>query len=209
MTTATVLLLTGGIGLACWWVHQLPPLAKAGLALVILALGVRWALGAIPQVGAVTAVLLLFGAAVMWAANSGPGRVRTVHISSGHGPRVAAIHEGGHAAVAKAVGGRVEHAWIRPDGSGMCRVRLPETATAADWIAVNVAGEVASGTRAGCHGDQAAMREELAALPPGERAAAKAAGYATARRVLRGWGDGGAAKVADALMRDGVYRGGR
>lgn len=132
------------------------------------------------------------------------GRKLAIHTHGGHEAQVAARHEGGHVALAKAAGGKVLGARINPDGSGVTYVRLPASATAVDEIAVCVAGEVAARTSSGCGGDQANMRAVIAALPPGERAAARKAGYARASNVVNGFfGDGGVSSTAEKLLRDG------
>lgn len=131
-------------------------------------------------------------------------RKLAIHTEPGHEARVAARHEGGHVALARAAGGKVLGAHIYPDGSGVTYVRMPASATAVDEIAVCVSGEVAARTSSGCGGDQANMRAVLASLPPGERNAARRAGYARAQSVVGGFlFDGGVSTTAEKLLRDG------
>lgn len=160
-------------------------------------------LGRVGVAVAVVAGLAVVARARTFAATVG-GRKMAVRTGPGHGTRVAARHEGGHVAVTRAVGGRVTGARIYPDGSGVTWLRLPRGASVVDQVAVDVAGEVAANTSFGCGSDQAYMRAALAQLPPGERAAAKRAGYARARGVVDGWfSDGGVSRTAAKLLRDG------
>lgn len=132
------------------------------------------------------------------------GRHVAIHTHGGHGTKLAAIHEGGHVAVAKAVGARVHGAEIFPDGSGVTWLTFPRNATPIDDVAVSVAGEVAAGTKRGCASDQAYMRAALAKLPASERAAAKKAGYAKARSTVGGFFfDGGVSSTAAQLLKKG------
>lgn len=134
------------------------------------------------------------------------GRKMVVRTHAGHGTTLAARHEGGHIALAKAAGGRVTGAYIYPDGSGVTYIKMPASASIVDHIAVDVAGEVAAGTNWGCESDQAYMRAALASLPAGERSAAKKAGYARASNVVNGFfSDGGVSSAAERLLRDGRY----
>jgi hypothetical protein len=81
---------------------------------------------------------------------------------------------------------------------------IPAHLTPAQRIAIDVSGEVAAGTKAGCGSDQEYMRQALAQLPKHERAAAKRAGYALARGTVGGWiFDGGVSSTADKLMKKG------
>lgn len=157
------------------------------------------------QASAALALVAALVAVLLYRATRMAGsRKLAIHTHGGHEAKVAARHEGGHVALAKAAGGRVLSAHINPDGSGVTYVRLPASATAVDEIAVCVAGEVAARTRSGCGGDQDNMRAVLASLPPHERAAAKKAGYSRASSVVNGFlGDGGVSSTAEKLLRDG------
>jgi hypothetical protein len=130
-----------------------------------------------------------------------------VRTHPGHEVKIAARHEGGHAALVKAVGGRVHSVAIYPDGSGITWYSLPRNASVVDQVAVTVAGEVAAGTKSGCSSDQAHMRAELAQLPSSERGAAQRAGYAKARSVTGGFfSDGGVSSTASELLKKGTVK---
>lgn len=119
--------------------------------------------------------------------------------------QLVADHEGGHAALIKAGGGTVTEAVIYPDGSGgHTKGRLPKEATIIDHLAVDVAGEVATGTSRGCGSDHAYRDALLAQLPANERGRAKQGGYDRASNVLHGFfGDGGALSISRRLMKHG------
>lgn len=169
-----------------------------GPACMTLALGrgiTRWTgLGGLVTAG--IALLVIAGAAlvVAWARPRSRmcGRVVAVHThASGDGEQwITARHEAGHYHVTRAVGGKARGAVVFPDGSGVTLVKLPRKVTKAQDIAVDVAGHVAAGTSRGCDGfagsDFDQMRQVLATVPPGERAALKAKGYAIARRHVHG-----------------------
>jgi hypothetical protein len=154
---------------------------------------------------------LLLVAAAAWlavrarsAARMVGSRKLAIRTEPGHEVKVAARHEGGHVALAKAAGGKVLGAEVYPDGSGVTWVRMPASATVVDEIAVCVAGEVAARTSRGCSSDQADVRAALATLPAGERDAARRAGYDRARSVVGGFlFDGGVSATAEKLLRDG------
>lgn len=156
-------------------------------------------LTAVAVIGAALVVARVYG-----FARTVGGRQMAVRTGPGHGTKLAARHEGGHIALAKAAGGRVTGAYIYPDGSGVTYIKMPASASIVDHIAIDVAGEVAAGTSWGCESDQAYMRAALATLPPEQRAAAKKAGYARASNVVNGFfGDGGVSSAAEKLLRDG------
>lgn len=156
-----------------------------------------------PEVAVLIGVVLV-GVLLRPILRTAGGRAMVVRTHGGHGTKLAATHEGGHVALVKAAGGRVLDARIYPDGSGITRFKLPADVPIADVIAIDVAGEVASGTRAGCDSDQGYMRAALATLPPGERNAARKAGYARASGVVNGFfTDGGVSTTAEKLLRDG------
>lgn len=124
-------------------------------------------------------------------------------------PRIAAEHEGGHAAAAVAVGGRVLGARAFADGSGWCRARIPcgksEFETTVRMVAFYAGGEVAQGNRSGCSIDQGHMSRVLDEVPGRQQAMARTAGYATARRAQSSHSHVRRA-VASALIRTGRYQ---
>ena len=129
--------------------------------------------------------------AVAWSRPSSRMCGRTVAVRTGNSScKVAAWHEAGHFATAKAVGGRVRGAAVFPDGSGVTVLKLPRRVTAAQDVAVDVAGHVASDTASGCDGFEGSdfdqMRDVLAGLPKDQRDAVKAQGYRIAERVCHG-----------------------
>jgi hypothetical protein len=128
------------------------------------------------------AVALHFGVRVHSRARLIGGERLIVHTRGNSSVEVAAWHEAGHKRMAKRVGGRVAYAAVFPDGSGVTQLSLPRGATPAQRIAVDVAGEVGSGTSDGCGPDHAWRDAVLAELPHGDRAATSAEGYQLARR---------------------------
>jgi hypothetical protein len=128
----------------------------------------------------------------------------TIHTHGGHGLRVAARHEAGHVLMAKAVGARVHSAEIHPDGSGRTRLDIPVGIEPKKRIAIDVAGEVASGTSAGCGSDHGYRDALLATLPASARGGEKRGGYALARRHVGGlFFDGGVSSLADRIQKKG------
>lgn len=159
-------------------------------------------MAAVQSAQLVAAACVIIGVAFVLYRMAQP--VRAVYTSGSHGTDEAAEHEGGHAALVKAAGGTVLDARIFPDGSGYTKFRMPSKATVVDQLAVDVAGEVATGTSRGCESDHAYRDALLGTLPSGERSAAKKAGYDRASNVLGGFfGDGGASHVANRLKERG------
>jgi len=121
-----------------------------------------------------------------------------------------ANHEGGHGAAIEAVGGHIVEAGAYPDGGGYCKGRLPRMSKLShrvtNYIAVMVAGEVATGTKRGCGHDQHWAKWARDKLPPKERHTAWSRGYTLARSAQHTHA-ATARRVRDALLRTGKYRG--
>lgn len=153
---------------------------------LVLCFGFGCVMTALQSSGTVLGGIVLaacIAAAVMFILRRSAQPVRAVHTAPGHTMEEAATHEGGHAALVKAAGGTVLDVRIFPDGSGYTEYRMPGKATVIDWLALTVAGEVASGTSSGCSSDHAHRDALLKALPPDKRSAAKKAGYDRASNV--------------------------
>lgn len=133
-----------------------------------------------------------------------PSRGYVVHSSGGSRQEVA-IHEGGHVALIEDAGGTVVEAVIHPGGlGGYTRFTIPDDTPVESLIAIDVAGEVATGTSRGCRTDHNYMQQTLATLPSGERSRVKRAGYSRANSVIHGFfGDGGVSRTANKLLRNG------
>jgi Peptidase M50B-like len=125
---------------------------------------------------------LVLGARVRTRARCIGGPRMILHTRGNDSWEVAAWHEAGHIRMAKRVGGTVSGAEIYPNGAGVTYLRLPRTATPVQQVAVDVSGEVGSGTAAGCDSDHRYMRQVLAKLPAADRPTTKAEGYRLARR---------------------------
>lgn len=152
-------------------------LIAAGLLAGGLVLAGKADLGWAAVLGAVLALLV-----------AGRSATRSERMATGHvhGGRRATIarHEAGHAAAARALGGRVESAVVYPgERGGMVYARIPDGPLPA--VTFLAAGEMAAGTSAGCGGDQAEVRRELRGLPSAERARIVRQGRADARRIVR------------------------
>lgn len=162
---------------------------------VVAALGshvTHWSgIAGLATAGIAVAALAALGVLVAWfrPGSRVGGRMIAVHTHGGHGTKLAARHEAGHYHVALKVGAKVHGAEIYPDGSGVTWVQMPRGASVVDEIAVDVAGHVAAGTTAGCDGfhgsDFDQVRRQQRRLPSRERAAAKQAGYAKSRQLVR------------------------
>jgi Peptidase M50B-like len=122
------------------------------------------------------------------------------------GPRsVVARHEAGHVVAARAVGGRVKSAQVYGNGGGLVRwtgIHGSEREQVVANIAFLRAGAYAAGTREGCSGDDASVRQMLKYLPPAERSAALREGEAQGRRIVASR-QGEIARVADRLDEKG------
>lgn len=134
-------------------------------------------------------VLVLGGAAVaIWAlAGRRPaGRLaggRAV-MSHGHGTqRIISRHEAGHAAAARALGGRVRSMRMWKDG-GEVQATLP-TSDPQAAITFWRAGRYAAGTGAGCSADDGFVRRELRDVPRADRARVRRDADRDARRIVR------------------------
>jgi hypothetical protein len=154
---------------------------KAIAAVGVLLAGLKLATAGHP-------VLLLVAvgvAAVLWvgsgAKGAAPAGARYVS-GHAHGLRnFIAKHEGGHAAAAKAVGGRVESAWMTDD-EGLVMARIPDDPVKV--VAFLAAGRAAVNSGRGCSADDAAIRQELRRVPSKERGQVKREGLRLARRIV-------------------------
>jgi hypothetical protein len=172
-------------------------------ALYLLGGGAVELLGPVPA-AVVAAVGVAFAVRSLQVRARYVGGTRMVlHTHGNDDAEVAAYHESAHALMARAAGGTVSHIEIHPDGSGVTRLSLPRGATVEQRVAVDVAGEVGSGTSAGCESDYRYMRQALATVPGRERAAAKAAGYALARDTCT---PAALRPVAQRLLKKGACR---
>jgi hypothetical protein len=188
--------------------------AIVGAAWLGVLAGIGWLIegGAASLIGTTGAWLLLalvvgvpalvLGARVRTRARCIGGARMVLHTRGNDDVEVAAWHEAGHVRLARRVGGSVSGAAVYPDGSGVTWLSLPRGATPAQQIAVDVAGEVASGTAAGCGSDHRYRDRVLAKLPSRDRANTSAEGYALARRECT---RGALAPVARKLIDKGRY----
>lgn len=130
--------------------------------------------------GVGVALVAAFGVALILG---GAARMRGVggHSHAGDKP-LSARHEAGHAAAARALGGRVHSATLNRDGSGYVDATIPDGAQRA--VAFLLAGQLAAGTRRGAQHDEAAIRRELARVPASERAGVRRAAERDARRIV-------------------------
>lgn len=124
--------------------------------------------------------------------------------------KVAARHEAGHAAVAKALGARKVHSWIRKDWTGDYYGYTGVSGwrgggiTPVEDYAWTVSGEYAAGTSAGCGSDRsvaAAIRSEVGWSQSGRVAGT---GKSLARRLLSER-SGEVIRIADHLERKGRW----
>jgi hypothetical protein len=168
---------------------QLLMLAVPTVALAVLAVRFGGPITGLDSLRApllVAAVLALLVAG-LWGWRRSPGRVlvrRTIEVH-GHSSdrKAAAMHEAGHVAATRKVGGRVVSAQIWDNGAGLVRADLPEGDPVAA-IAVGYAGQYAERSTAGAGSDNRNIRAVLAALPRSERARVHAAGKRLARQVV-------------------------
>jgi hypothetical protein len=149
--------------------------------------------------------LVLFCLATGWWCMRGTSRSRAVagHAHGGTRARIA-THEAGHVVAARAVGGRVTSARMDDHGG---RVQWDMSSrNLVDEITSNVAflraGELAAGTRSGCGGDRASVKQQLRRLPSGQRGVVLRAGEQKARQIVRSR-SGEIARVADVLNQKG------
>jgi hypothetical protein len=135
--------------------------------------------------------LVLFCLAVGWwcmrGSGKGAGRASTGRMVSvtghGHDRPTIARHEAGHAAAARALGGRVRSAQISNNG-GLVKATLPTSSSQAA-VTFWLAGQVAAGTTHGAHGDDQLIRRELRGFPSSERRQVLRAANADAHRIVR------------------------
>lgn len=173
------------------------------------------ALGALLAYAAGYGPLLIVGgvlAVAVWAcaprATAARSATRTVH-SHGDNWRDAAVHEAGHAAVAKHVGGGRTRIKINRDGSGWTSYHPDQWETRAETIAVTLAGGMAEGVPPGsaqCRGDAALIRAELRRVSWGRRGATMRQAERIAAKGLarqRGYGR----RIERKLLRSGRAKG--
>lgn len=125
---------------------------------------------------------LLVGWWCMRGSRSTSGRSVAIR-GHGHDRPTIARHEAGHAAAARALGGRVRSATVT-NSSGLVRAQLP-TSDAQAAITFWAAGAAAAGTHAGAHADEQLIRRELRMLPPEDRRRVEHAARADAARIVR------------------------
>lgn len=210
------MLLLTFVGLYClarailaWPAHLLQSLIGPGLVVGGCALFLLWTLSGFAPVthrsahGSMTTRRTVTGRTAVTTRFAPPPGKR-------HTPWMTARHEGGHAAAIEAVGGTVVEARAYPDGSGVCRGRLPCMSNfkhaVTNYISVMVGGEVAVNSKSGCSHDQHWAKWARDQLPVEDRAAAWSRGYQLARSA-QGTHAGTARRVAEALSRTGRYEG--
>jgi hypothetical protein len=152
--------------------------------------------------GTLIGVLVVVGLLAL-VAKAGGGRVTSGRFVAGHshgGPtRTIARHEAGHAAAARALGGRVVSATADRHG-GYVDATIPNSPRAA--ITFLLAGRRAAGTGAGCSADDAAIRAELRTVPRAERGQLRRDADRDARRIVNG-NRGQIRRDAERLEREG------
>jgi hypothetical protein len=148
---------------------------KTVIAVAVLVVGL-W----LASKGAGVALVAAVGVALILG---GAARMRTVggHSHAGDRP-LSARHEAGHAAAARALGGRVHSATLNADGTGYVGASIRRGARPA--VAFLLAGQYAAGTRRGAQHDEAAIRRELSRVTASERAGVRRAAEQEARRIV-------------------------
>ncbi|MBP2370678.1 hypothetical protein [Pseudonocardia parietis] len=114
------------------------------------------------------------------------GRAASGRAVMGHGhgtQRLISRHEAGHAAAARALGGRVRSMRMWKDG-GMVQATLP-TSDPQAAITFWRAGRHAAGTGTGCGADDDLVRRELRSVPRADRARVRRDADRDARRIVR------------------------
>lgn len=120
---------------------------------------------AVPLIAALG--LVLFCA---WACSGLASRGRSIRHVHSAGPRYAAIHEAGHAAVGRYIGAVVAWAWINRSGEGCTLVR-DQRKPVVQQLAVTLAGGMAQGVSEHshyCSGDKNLVGWHLAGVPKGQ-----------------------------------------
>lgn len=130
-------------------------------------------------------VAVAVGAAALAAIGWMSSGWRRLH-GHGHGgdrPTIAR-HEAGHAAAARAVGGRVTSAVMYGgERGGLVQARIPDGPLPA--VTFLMAGEIAAGTSRGTAGDRVAIRKELRGLSGSEAARVRRTATRDAHRIVR------------------------
>jgi hypothetical protein len=118
--------------------------------------------------------------------------------------KIAAEHEAGHKAVAKARGWKVRGVEVYPDGSGITRLYVPDRKyNPRDDIAVSLGGWKGSGTKAGCGSDFGHANAAYGAMSPDEREAGWREGVRRCNSALF-WRAGERRRDAQRLEREGT-----
>lgn len=162
-------------------------LAVPAIALVGVLVRVGPGLGPIgPALWAVGAGGAIATALWALARRGSTGRLAGGRAVMGHGhgtQRIISRHEAGHAAAARALGGRVRSMRMWSDG-GLVQATLP-TSDPQAAITFLRAGRYAAGTGAGCSGDDDLVRRELRDVPRADRARVRRDADRDARRIVR------------------------
>lgn len=136
-----------------------------------------------PLAGLTAAVVM---GALIWTSlpgGSAPALAGGRYVSGhAHGTRqFIAKHEGGHAAAAKAVGGRVTSAWLT-DSEGLVNATIPDEPVKV--VAFLASGRAATGSGRGCSADDDAIRAELRRVPSKQRGQVKRDGIRLAKQIV-------------------------
>jgi hypothetical protein len=149
---------------------------KSIVAVGVLVLGLIAA-----KEGAPVLLLAALGVALVLAGGARKLAVRG-HSHAGDKPK-SARHEAGHAAAARALGGKVHSATLNRDGTGYVDATLPRD-DARDALVFLMAGRKAAGTSRGAGHDKAAEARILAKVPADQRAKVRRTAERQASRVV-------------------------
>lgn len=131
--------------------------------------------------GHIVLAALLLGA-VLVMSRIGGNRLAVGHSHPGS-LRHSARHEGGHAAAARALYGRVTEARLYPDGSGYVEAYIPDNPH--DRMVFALAGAAAVGDDIGAQDDLASVERTSRLVPRGEREAIRRSAERAARNIVR------------------------
>jgi hypothetical protein len=137
-------------------------------------------------------------------------RTQRVTIDAGGDIEDAIDHEVAHALAGDAEGAQVVSAEVRPDGSGVCRLRWDSRPDPVSQMAVSAAGaygEGASFDSPQCRGDRRNYARHRSRVPFFDRGAADSDAHRRARSATGGSRPGWASAMARDLRRSGHYRG--
>jgi hypothetical protein len=146
------------------WAHAAQSLTTAGVV-----------------IGAALAGILLYLLTGSTRGRSTGGRSVVVHGHAHTGHR-ASLHEAGHVAGARGVGGRVKSARVYRDGSGLVRAEVPDAKSAIVFL---YAGQAAQGDPEGATGDDALIQRTLREFPRRDRSSVLADAQGEAHRIVR------------------------